>query len=94
MASSTIAMIILVAVIILFATELIPLPVTAVSACLAMGIFGVIPYNTAFAGFGNDVVVLVVGAIIIGESLFETGAARAIGEGLIKILGTNEGTFC
>ena len=93
MASSTIAMIIIIAVIILFASELIPLPVTAMSACLAMGIFKVIPYSDAFAGFGSDVVILVVGAIIIGEALFETGAAKEIGHSLIKLLGTNEKLF-
>lgn len=93
MASSTIAMIIVVVVIILFATEVIPLPVTAISACLAMAIFKVIPYSDAFAGFGSDVVFLVIGAIIIGDSLFETGAANVIGNRLIKILGTNEKSF-
>lgn len=93
MASSTIALIITIVVIILFATELIPLPVTAMSACLAMGIFKVIPYSDAFAGFGNDIVILVIGAIIIGDALFETGAANEIGNRLIKILGTNEKFF-
>ncbi|MGI6751659.1 MAG: SLC13 family permease [Anaerovoracaceae bacterium] len=93
MASSTIAMIIIVATIILFATELVPLPVTAISACLAMGIFNVIPLSSVFSGFGNDVVFLVAGAIVIGEALFETGAAIGIGKRLVKLLGTNEKIF-
>ena len=93
MATSTIAIIITIITIILFATELIPLPVTAISACLAMGIFGVIPYSETFAGFGNDVVILVAGAIVIGEALFATGAAQIIGHKLINILGTNEKVF-
>lgn len=93
MATSTIAILITLIVIILFATELIPLPVTAISACLAMGIFGVIPFSDAFSGFGNDVVILVAGAIVIGEALFATGAAQIIGQKLINVLGTNEKTF-
>lgn len=93
MASSTIAMIIIVAAILLFASELVPLPITALSACLAMGIFNVIPFSSVFAGFGNDVVFLVAGAIVIGEALFETGAAIGIGKRLVKLLGTNEKIF-
>jgi sodium-dependent dicarboxylate transporter 2/3/5 len=36
---------------------------------------------------------LVVGAIVIGETLFETGVAKKIGHKLIGILGTNEKFF-
>ena len=61
MASSTIAIIILVITIILFATGKIPLAITAVCSALAMGIFGVIPFSKAFAGFSNDVTMMVIG---------------------------------
>lgn len=93
MASSTIAIIILVITIILFATGKIPLAITAVCSALAMGIFGVIPFSKAFAGFSNDVTMMVIGSIVIGETLFETGVAQKMGSSIIKIVGTNERLF-
>ena len=91
--TTTIALIILVITIICFVTEVLPLPVTAVGAALAMSVFGVIPYSTAFAGFANDVTLMVIGAIIIGEAMFETGLAQKIGITMIKMVGNNERVF-
>lgn len=93
MEPSTIAIIIIMAVIVLYATEIIPLAVTSILACLAMGIFHVLPFKDAFAGFSNDIVMMVIGVVIIGEALFETGVARIIGETIISIVGTNERVF-
>ena len=90
---STIALIILAITIILFATGKIPLAVTAVASALAMGIFGVIPFTKAFAGFSNDVTMMVMGSIVIGEALFETGVAQKMGTAIIKMVGTNERLF-
>lgn len=93
MEPSTIALIILAITIILFATGKIPLAVTAVASALAMGIFGVIPFTKAFAGFSNDVTMMVMGSIVIGEALFETGVAQKMGTAIIKMVGTNERLF-
>ncbi len=93
MEASTIALIILAVTIILFATGKLPLAVTAVGAALAMGIFGVIPFSKAFAGFSNDVTMMVIGSIVIGETLFETGVAQKMGTTIIKMVGTNERLF-
>ena len=93
MEPSTIALIILAITIILFATGKIPLADTAVASALAMGIFGVIPFTKAFAGFSNDVTMMVMGSIVIGEALFETGVAQKMGTAIIKMVGTNERLF-
>ncbi|NPV26469.1 MAG: SLC13/DASS family transporter [Firmicutes bacterium] len=93
MASSTIALIIMAVVIILYATEIIPLAVTSVAACLAMAIFKVIPFKDAFAGFGSDTVMLVIGMVVIGNALFETGVAKLIGTTIVRLVGTNEKIF-
>jgi len=78
---------------ILFMAERIPIATTSIAACLALAIFGVIPMTTAFAGFGNDMVYLIVGMIIVGNALFETGVAGVIGEKVISLVGTNEKVF-
>lgn len=93
MSVSTIALIILVITIILFVTGKVPLSVTAVGAALAMGVFGIIPFSSVFAGFSNDVTMMVIGSMIIGEALFETGVARKIGTTIIKMVGTREKLF-
>jgi anion transporter len=91
--SSTIALIIIGIMMIMFITEIIPLATTSLLACLAMAIFGVIPFNMAFAGFGNDIVFLMAGMITVGNALFETGAAPLLGKKIIQAVGTNEKLF-
>lgn len=93
MAASTIALIILVITIILFASGKIPLAITAVGAALAMGVLGVIPFASAFAGFSSDVTMMVIGSMIIGEALFETGVAQKLGASIIKMVGMREKLF-
>ena len=93
MSGSTIALIILAITIVLFATGKIPLSVTAVGAALAMGVFGIIPFETVFAGFSNDVTMMVIGSMVLGEALFETGVAQKIGSTIIKMVGTREKLF-
>ena len=93
METSTIALIILGVMLVLFATERIPIATTSILACIALAVFGVIPITTAFAGFGSDIVFLIVGMVVVGNALFETGVARAIGETVISVVGTNERVF-
>ena len=91
--SSTIALIILVVTMVMFAWGKIPIAVTAVCSALAMGIFGVIPFSSAFSGFSNDINLMVIGSMVIGEALFETGVAQKLGTMVIKAVGTNERLF-
>ena len=51
MAPSTIAMLVTVVAILLFATEVIPLAATAISAGIVLAATGVIGWSDAFAGF-------------------------------------------
>lgn len=93
MASSTIALIILAVTIVLFVWGIIPLPITAIGSALAMAIFGCIPFSSAFAGFSNDALLMVIGSMVIGEALFVTGVAERIGKTIIHRVGTNERLF-
>ena len=93
MSTWIIAIIIIIAVIVLYATNIIPYPVTSLLACAAMVVFKVIPFSTAFAGFGSDVIMLVAGMMVIGNALFETGAAKMLGAGMIRVCGKSERVF-
>ncbi len=72
-------------ILILFITEAIPLAVTAVLGAVAMAAFGVIEWSQAFAGFSNDAVMLVIGMLIIGRAVNETGLVTQIGGVLRKL---------
>jgi len=80
MEHSTIAIIIILLAMVSFALERIPLVATAMLASLAMVIFGVMPVQEAYSGFGTNVVMMVAGMMIIGNALFETGVAAKFGD--------------
>ncbi len=93
MEPSIIAVIILAVTLFLYITELIPLTVTSLLSCIAMGIFGCCSYNTVFSGFSNDVTIMVLGMCIVGDTFFHTGAAAYFGKKLIRLFGSNESGF-
>ena len=74
----------------LFVTELIPLAVTAMAACTALGILGVLPSKQVYAGLSNSTVVLFGGMIVIGAAMFKTGLAEAVGLWVVNKAGTKE----
>ena len=74
----------------LFATELIPLAVTAIGAAISLGLLGVLTPKEVFAGLSNSTVVLFAGMFIIGAAMFQTGVAQKIGIAVVKKSGTNE----
>ena len=73
-----------------FVTELLPLAVTSMSGCIAVGLLGLIPIKTVFSGLSNSTVVLFAGMFIVGAAMFHTGVAQKIGEQIVKITGTAE----
>lgn len=85
-----IALVILVAMIVLYMTELIPLVATAVLGCFAFYVTGIIDASTALAGFSNNTLLMIVGILITGVGLSASGFANWIGQKLIKVMGTNE----
>jgi len=85
-----IALIIIGVALVLYITEWIPIATTSVLACLALVMFGVLTGGQAFGGFANDMVFLIIGMVVVGNALFETGAAQTAGRGILKIVGGNE----
>ena len=74
----------------LFATEIIPLAVTAMSATIALGLLGVLTPAQVFSGLSNPTVVLFAGMFIIGAAMFQTGLAQKIGVAVVKKSGNDE----
>ena len=85
MASSTIAIIIMTCMLILFALDKIPVWLTAMLAVMAMGLFGVIEFSDVFKGFSNDITFLGFGAIALGNMLSDSGVTTVFGKKILKM---------
>lgn len=73
-----------------FATEIIPLAVTAIGAAIALGLLGILTPQQVFSGLSNSTVVLFAGMFVIGAAMFQTGLAQRIGIAVVKAAGTDE----
>ncbi len=80
----------LLSTIILFVSDRLRLDVVAMLVILALLLSGLLSAKEALAGFGDPVVVLIAGLFVIGEGLFRTGVALAIGNWLMRVGGTSE----
>ncbi len=76
---------ILVVAALLFVTEALPLPITAMLVPVALSTTGVLTSKVAFSYFGDNTVVLFMAMFIIGESTFVTGFADKVGEVALKL---------
>ena len=79
MSQSTIAIIIILIITVLYATEVFPLAVTSLLAMSAMVVTGIIDWTEAFSGFSSSIVLMLIGVCIIGEAFFTTGLAESLG---------------
>lgn len=95
MSQITISILIVVIVMILYATQVIPMSVTSILGAFAMAAFGIISFADSISSFGSDALILVPGAIIMGTALDDTGVTKIVGNALVKIpgVGQNERLF-
>ena len=75
---------------ILFASGRVRLDVVALGVVLALMLTGVATPRQALAGFGDPVVLLVAGLLVVGEMLNRTGVAFATGRWLMRVGGSSE----
>lgn len=87
-----IALAILVITIILFATEVFKPAVTAISASVAMVLFGINSPSDLTAGFSNTVTIFCFGLAVVGASLTETGCLGYLGNKLVVLSRFSERT--
>ncbi|HPE37647.1 MAG TPA: SLC13 family permease, partial [Spirochaetales bacterium] len=81
---------ILAAAAVLFFTEAIPLPITAMLVPVGLSMFKIIPAKAAFANFGDQWVVIFMAMFIVGDAIFITGFADKVGKATIKLSKGNE----
>ena len=69
---------------VLFALELIPTDVTALGILLLLILTGLLPLERAFAGFGSDAVIMILGILIMVEALIRTGVTDWFGRAILR----------
>ena len=82
--------IILVAIIVAFLSDRIPLAVVALSGAVIVGLVGFVKPNAVFTPFASTSMILMISMMIVGSSLFYTGLAQKIGNLLLKFTGGSE----
>ncbi|MGD8244418.1 MAG: SLC13 family permease [Anaerolineae bacterium] len=73
-----------VAALVLFSIDKIPVDVTALGILLFLTITGLLPAEEAFTGFGSDVVVMMLGLLILVAALTRTGVTDIVGRVLLN----------
>jgi di/tricarboxylate transporter len=81
---------IIVAALIIFATEKLRVDVVALLVLLTVGLTGLIGPKEVFAGFSNSAVITVWAVYIVSGGLFKTGVADILGKFIYRLSGENE----
>ena len=81
---------ILLGTILLFVSERLRLDVVALMALLGLTITGILTPEEALAGFADPVVLMIAALFVVGDGLFQTGVARAMGRLPAKLAGDSE----
>jgi di/tricarboxylate transporter len=74
-------------VLVLFAFEWIPSDVVGLGLLLTLVLTGLVPAQKAFAGFGSDSVILILGLLILTAALLKTGVMDLVGRILTRYTG-------
>jgi di/tricarboxylate transporter len=75
---------------ILFASNRVRPDVVAFLTVLALMLTGVLTPREALAGFGDPVIIVIAGLLVVGEALTRTGVAQAISRWIMRFAGSNE----
>ena len=85
-----ITLLIILAALVLFATEKLRVDVVALLVLISVGIFGLIPSDQLFSGFSNSAVITVWAVYMVSGGMFKTGVADSMGRAILKVAGSGE----
>jgi di/tricarboxylate transporter len=74
---------------ILFSTDWVSPDVVALGLVLTLALTGLLDPKQAFAGFGSDTVIMIIGLLILTAALLRTGVVDFVGRLILKRTGTN-----
>ena len=77
----------LAAALVLFSREKVPADVVALGVLLALVLTRLVPASEAFAGFGSDTVIMILGLLILTAALMKTGVVDIAGRWILRRTG-------
>ena len=83
-----ITLIILVLAVISFLLEKIPVNLTIMLTMIALVAFGIVDAKTAVSGFASNTILMLIGLVIVGSALFETGICDMIAQSVTRFAKT------
>jgi di/tricarboxylate transporter len=86
-------LVILAIALVLFWLEWVSPDVTALGVLLALILFGLVPPQQAFAGFGSDTVILLLGLLIMTAALMRIGVVEVVSRKLLEFTSTHPGSL-
>jgi di/tricarboxylate transporter len=81
---------VLIAAVALWASDRLRMDLVAVLALLVLSLSGILTPAEALAGFSDPVVLMIAGLFVVGEALYQTGVAQAIGRLPARLAGESE----
>src|SRR3954468_6889959 len=75
--------------VVLFATEWVETDVTALGLLIVLVLTGLVPTNRAFAGFGSDTVIMILGLLLLTAVLRRAGVMDVVGRYIVRHTGDN-----
>lgn len=81
----------LIVAVILFATEKISVDLVTLGLLCVLVLSGILTVNEAFAGFGNEVIIMLGSIFVIGAAMRETGVLDQLGHVLARTTGGHPG---
>lgn len=75
------------AALVLFSTERVPADVVAMGVMLSLVLTGLLTPAEAFAGFGSDTVIMILGLLIMTAALLRTGVVEMAGRAILRRAG-------
>jgi len=79
--------------VLLFAWDRVPADVVALGVMLAVITTGLLPADKAFAGFGSDTVIMILGLLVMTAGLIQTGVVEIAGRYVFNLAGRNAAIF-
>lgn len=86
-------LIILIIALVMFSFEWVSPDVTALGVLVTLVILGLVPLDQAFAGFGSDTFILLLGLLIMTAALMRTGVVELVGRTLLDFTSKKPGSL-
>lgn len=79
--------------ILLLIWDKLPMATAAILGCVAMVVTGVCDFDTVFGQFASNTIIFLIGGMVIGGGMSETGLGAEIGRRIVRVMGKTEKTL-